>query len=111
MPDDTRTALRVGEVGILREEMLDGRVRLVRVGARPVRGGDVSLALSRTSDFLSDRNERHGGLGRHHLRSEHERGFKGRHHEHPPRSTSDIGRSIASQLQSRAGITSVLQFQ
>lgn len=76
MPDDTRTALRVGEVGILREEMLDGRVRLVRVGARPVRGGDVSLAVSRTSDFLSDRNERHGGLGRHHLRSEHERGFR-----------------------------------
>lgn len=76
MPDDTRTALQVGEVGILREEMLDGRVRLVTVGARPVHGSDVSLAVSRTSDFLSDRNERHGGLGRHHPRSEHERGFR-----------------------------------
>jgi hypothetical protein len=26
------------------------------------------------------------------------------HHQHPPRSTSDIGRSIVSQLQSYAGI-------
>jgi hypothetical protein len=38
-------------------------------------------------------------------------GPKGRHHQHPHRSTSDIGRSIASQLQLRAGVASVLQFQ
>jgi len=39
-------------------------------------GRDVSLGVSRTSDFLSDRNDRHG-LGRHHLRSERASGIKG----------------------------------
>ena len=76
-----------------------------------MRGRDVSLALSRTSDFLSDAMTETHGLGRHHLRSERASGPKGTVNIHLGALATSVGRSIASQLQSYAGVASVLQFQ
>lgn len=73
-----------------------------------MRGRDVSLALSRTSDFLSDAMTETHGLGRHHPRSERASGTV---NIHLGALATSVGRSIASQLQSYAGVASVLQFQ